>query len=390
MASNGNENNKGNEMSWSGLQPKLQGKSFADYVETLLEKAKVQTMVVAAGAVIFEEGDKGDCAYFVSSGNVKIACLDSNGINRTLALVGPGEIFGEMALLDQSVRSASAIAADSVVLYIIERDEVQQLMHDVPQLSIWMLNVMARRLRRMDRVIAQMVQVHEVNMRILNGQEAERRRVGRDLHDGPAQCFADYIMRLQIIDRLIDRDTDQAKDEIEELQVSLKDGLQKIRDLIYNLHPKELSQSGLTGAIEKFVEKVCQRAGLQVEFEHKDVPEELDPDLEATLYCIVQEAVNNARKHAEAETIRVSVEVDENREMTLVISDDGKGFDVQALMDDYEELESYGLSSMDERILLAGGTMNIQSAVDCGTMLTFKLQLPKKSEKTNSDEEGEA
>ena len=101
MTSKGNENNKGNELSWSGMQPKLQGKSFADYVETLLEKAKVETMVVASGAIIFEEGDNGDCAYFVSSGNVKIACLDSKGVNRTLALVGPGEIFGEMAPFGQ-------------------------------------------------------------------------------------------------------------------------------------------------------------------------------------------------------------------------------------------------------------------------------------------------
>ncbi len=390
MTSNKSED-KGHELSWSGMQPKLQGKPFADYVETLLEKAKVQTMVVARDAVIFEEGDSGECAYFISSGNVKIACKDNKGEQRILAIVGPGEIFGEMALLDKNVRSASAIAAESVVLYIIERDKVVQLMTEIPQLSMWMLNVMARRLRRMDRVIAQMVQVHDVNRRILVGQEAERRRVGRDLHDGPAQCFADYIMRLQIIDRLIERDVDQARDEIEELQVSLKDGLQKIRELIYNLHPKELTQAGLTGAIEKFVEKICQRAGLQVEFQHKDVPEELSSALEATLYCIVQEAVNNARKHAEAETIRISMEVDEQGELTLVISDDGNGFDVQALMADYEDLESYGLSSMDERIMLTGGTMNIQSAVDCGTMLTFKLQLPETTEKENeTDEESEA
>lgn len=374
-----NERSPGNgedARSWSRVTPHLGGKPFSEYLGSLLADAGVATREVAAGEVIFDEGDEGDCAFVVDRGSVRIVTAGPGATPRVLAILGPGELFGEMAVLDRPQRSASAVAAETCRLFVLPKADILSLVHDVPQAALWMLNILARRLARMDRAVGQMERLNEVNLKILAGQEAERRRIGRDLHDGPAQCFADYVMRLQIIERLLSKKPEAAVEEIGLLKDSLKDGLGKIRELIYGLHPKELARSGLVGAVEKFVEKQAQTAGFTVEFRPEPLGRELPQALEATLYCIVQEALNNARKHAAAKKVAIDLGPDGTGGLRLVVADDGAGFDVEALLAEYADRQSYGLSSMEERITLAGGTMDVTSAPGRGTTLTFTLPLP--------------
>jgi signal transduction histidine kinase len=369
---------------WNIGVPAISGQLFSAYLEDVLIEAGVDVLNFDSGNTIFREFEKGDCAYFVGKGKVELSCSGYGGGKRILAVVGPGEIFGEMVLLDNLDRSATALTTEKCKLYAISSVRSKQLFKDIPQLSIWILNVLTSRLRRADSALSQMVRVHEVNRQILSGQEAERKRIGRELHDGPAQAFADYIMRLQIIERLITVKPDVAIEEVKLLKETITSGLDKIREAICNIHPKELQQAGLTGAIQLFANRVCDGCGLHFNFDCYELPESMEPSLEAALYCIVQEAVNNIKKHGQAKNVNILMAEDEN-ELVLTISDDGCGFDVENMMANYGSRKSYGLSSMEERASLSGGIMNIKSAPGEGTTLNFRIPLCFDSENRKED-----
>jgi signal transduction histidine kinase len=352
--------------------PTLDTKPFSDHLEATLLAAGVEVRRIGPGARVFREGDPGTAAFFIRSGSVDIVSQGPEGEERLLNHLGKGELFGEMALLDQTRRSASAVARGETELLVVTRDEVEVLLQREPRMALWMLGLSSHRLRVLTRLISQMEQAHEVNLKILAGQEQERRRIGRDIHDGVAQSFAELILRLQSAVQVLDRDPEQARSSLDDLENGLRDTLEKIRELIGNLFPGELRRAGLVGAIDQFIDRVARSDELAVSFKHQGVDDELPAALEATLYCIVQEALNNVRKHAAASEAGVDLRRNGNL-VELVIQDNGCGFDLDGLMTDHPPQRTYGLLSMQERTILAGGTMDVDSRVGAGTRLRFLI-----------------
>jgi signal transduction histidine kinase len=353
-----------------GFSPDLKEKPFSPYMEKLLVTAGAPTLKFAPGETVFEEGDPGDAAFFIREGSIDIVSRGRDGTERVLNHLARGELFGEMALLDRTSRSASALAREGAVLFVIPRDEVDTLLRQAPEMALWLLKLSTHRLRVLTRLVAEMEQAHEVNLKILAGQEQERRRIGRDIHDGVAQSFADCIIRLQLADQLLGGDVEKARSELIDLQDVLREGLERIRELIYNLYPKELSRAGLIGAIERFIDRLSETAGMEISFEHQGLERELPAALETTVFCIAQEALNNARKHAQASRVGLSLRC-EGQRLRIVIRDDGCGFDVASLMARLADQNHYGLLSMDERAKLAGGSMELESSAGAGTILRF-------------------
>lgn len=144
---------------------------------------------------------------------------------------------------------------------------------------------------------------------------------------------------------------------------------------MYDLYPKELASIGLVGAIKRFAERIAASNGLQVSFENAGLEVALPAALESTLYCIVQEALNNVRKHAGASNARLELRCQGNR-LSMLIADDGLGFDVNTLLDADAWRDSYGLISMEERAKLAGGQMDLDSRPGAGTRLRFLFPVP--------------
>jgi signal transduction histidine kinase len=351
------------------------GKLCSDTLERLLLQEKVALRSYAAGEMVFEEGETGDAAYYVRAGSVDIVSRGRDGRERLLNHVRRGELFGEMVLLDQEQRIATAIASESTELMVIRREEFAVLLRHVPELSLWMLRLFSHRLRIMTRMVAQMEEVQDVNLKILAGQDEERRRIGRDIHDSVAQSFVDYILRVQLAEKLLDRDTDQTRFELDGLEDSLREGLEKVREVVYDLYPKDLARVGLVGAIQRFVERVAASNGLQVTVENSGLEVALPTGLAATLYFIVQEALNNVRKHARASNVRLELHCQGNR-LSMLIADNGLGFDVSTLLDDDAWRDRYGLISMEERARLAGGQMELDSRPGVGTRLLFLFSVP--------------
>lgn len=359
------------------LLVRLEGRTLDEIIHDLPLGRELATREVGPLEVLFAEGQEGEVAYLILEGTVYIEKTGPQGAVRQLARFQRGDLFGEMAILDDPVRSATARGGPrGASLVELPRTVLDRVFTEAPNVARWLLKVLSHRLRVMTKLSGQMEQIQDINRRIIEGQDQERRRIARDIHDGPAQAFADYVMRLQIIERLVDRDTGQAKQEIQELVGSINEGLDRLRGLIHGLHTKDFRTSGLEVAVQRFVDRLAEDASFEVEVEfEKSLTDRLPDHLSNTMYCLVQEAMNNIRKHAEARQVRIRLEGTAPEACVLRVEDDGKGFDAPALLAAYHERESLGMTSMQERAELAGGQMEIDSEPGAGTRLAFSFPL---------------
>jgi signal transduction histidine kinase len=356
---------------------RLEGQRIREVLDSLPGDQALPVRTAGPDEIIFQDGEKGDTAYLILDGFISIEKLGARGGTRQLARLQEGEVFGEMALLDGPIRSATARSGrEGVRLLEISRGALAEIFHTFPSVARWLLKVLSHRLRIATKMTSEMEQIQVINRRIIDGQDQERRRIARDIHDGPAQQYANYSMRLQIIDKLLDRDLGQARQEIKDLQVSLGEGLDALRKLMHNLHNKDCKASGLETAIRKFVSRLSNDTSFQVEVDLEEGVTRVLPDhLKTTLYCLVQEAMNNIRKHASAAVVKVRLLPDGPHRCFLEVEDDGVGFDVDALFAEYHRRESLGMTSMKERTELAGGEMSICSTVGSGTIVRFVFPL---------------
>lgn len=203
---------------------------------------------------------------------------------------------------------------------------------------------------------------------IVKAHEEERRRIARDIHDGPAQTLAGLIIHLDVCQRLMDLDLKQARSEVDILKGQLRDGLQELRRIIFDLRPLALDNLGLAPSLRAYLDGVAARTGLKPELEVKGEERRLPPSLEVTLYRLVQEAVSNARKHARAVNVTVKVEFLADL-VRAVVEDNGVGFDVETALRDGGD--HFGLVGMRERVALLEGTMDISSKPGRGTRISF-------------------
>ncbi|MCL4351188.1 MAG: sensor histidine kinase [Firmicutes bacterium] len=200
--------------------------------------------------------------------------------------------------------------------------------------------------------------------------EEERRRIARDLHDGPIQVLINLSMRLQIIQRMLHTDIDLAKEELDRSQQRLIGSINEIRQLIYDLQPVAIDEIGLYAAIEALATRAQKDWGLACTIrlpETGDTAIGLTPAKTIAVYRLVQEALNNIHKHSQAEHAAIAITLDPSQLM-ITIADDGVGFDPAAITEGH-----FGLSGMTDRVQYLGGSAHIESAHGSGSTLTFTV-----------------
>lgn len=210
---------------------------------------------------------------------------------------------------------------------------------------------------------------------VVRAQEEERRRISREIHDGPAQSLASLTMRVNFcLEHLADRDILQA--ELLELKDAVGRSLKDIRRFIFDLRPMALDDLGLIPTLEQFLAGFKSRSGINVIIDIEGERAPLAQDTELAIFRVIQEAVNNAHRHAAAKSIHAFLSFNPalNR-LSGVVKDDGKGFDAKAIRKNYASLKKLGLLSMEERILLAGGDFDIVSTPGEGTIVSFWVPL---------------
>ena len=162
--------------------------------------------------------------------------------------------------------------------------------------------------------------------KIIKAQEEERRRVSREIHDGPAQAMANIVFRAEVCERLIDVDIVRAKSELADLRELVRGCLKETRKIIFDLRPMTLDDLGLIPTIKRFLDTVRERSGLLYELRVFGEEQRLDSYVEIGLFRIIQEAVNNVEKHAKANTAKVAIEF-RKESVIAAVEDDGVGFD---------------------------------------------------------------
>lgn len=222
-----------------------------------------------------------------------------------------------------------------------------------------------------------------LGLRIIKAQEEERQRVAREIHDGPAQSMSNIVLKAEICERLVDNEPDKAKEELKNLKSVVRDTLQDVRKIIYNLRPMSLDDLGLIPTLQRFVTTYQEESRTRVSFKTRGSFEEIKPVISLTVFRLVQEAVNNIKKHAQAKNVSINLEF-LKEEVKLYISDDGKGFDVSAVKPKSDDISGgFGLISMKERVELLNGKFEICSTIGKGTKLSITVPLIAKEGVSN-------
>jgi len=224
---------------------------------------------------------------------------------------------------------------------------------------------------------------HLFGLKIIKAQEEERQRVARDIHDGPAQLLSNVVLKTEICERLVDVDLDKTREELRNLKKIVRESLQDVRKIIYNLRPMSLDDLGLIPTLQRYVLTLQEETGIAVLFQTKGSQPELKSVIALTVFRIVQEAMNNVVKHAKANNISIHIEF-QNAELKLFIIDDGQGFDTEKLKLHNEDISSgFGLVSMRERVELLDGDMVISSEPGRGTRLNISIPFTQDEEVTD-------
>lgn len=216
----------------------------------------------------------------------------------------------------------------------------------------------------------------EERTKLLSKEEEVRHQLARDLHDGPAQALAAITMNIEFIKRLLDRDPGRVIDELDKLSTLAKRTTYEVRTMLFELRPLVLETQGLKVTLEQYLERFkSNNAGTQIVLECDDVDDiRLDTKTEGTLFNIIQEALNNALKHARAKHIWVRLRR-EGKALQAVVQDDGVGFDKNAVMRTYEKRGSFGLLNIDERARLVGGHAEMESTPGQGTKVNIVVPI---------------
>ncbi len=217
---------------------------------------------------------------------------------------------------------------------------------------------------------------HDVEMRIVEAQEAERARLAQEIHDGPAQALSNAIFQVEYIERVMDGDPRMARTELRFMRELLRRELGDIRTFISQLRPPLLDELGLDGSIVDAAETMAALAGSTVETDLR-APDDLLGDAQQTVVLrVVQEALQNVRKHAKSTRTTIATRLDDDR-WVVEVQDDGLGFDVGTVAT--RGRRNFGLQFMRERAELIGAALEVSSRPDAGTVVRLAIPLEKES-----------
>lgn len=211
----------------------------------------------------------------------------------------------------------------------------------------------------------------QMGLQIIKAQEEERKRVAREIHDGPAQAMSNIVLRTEVCQKLIDVDPSRLRGELQELKDLVKGTLQDVRKIIFDLRPMTLDDLGLIPTLKRYLADFKDKNNLTVEFKCFGQERRFRPTLEVAIFRLIQESLNNIRKHAEASKVDVKLEVT-LQTVVIRIKDNGKGFDVDDILATRNG-NSFGLLGMYERVDLINGQIEFFSKPGQGTEVVIKV-----------------
>jgi len=225
-----------------------------------------------------------------------------------------------------------------------------------------------------------------IGIKILEAQENERKRISRDIHDGPAQHIANIIMKADICKIIIQKDFNEGLKELADLKESVKVALKEVRSIIFDLRPMTLDDLGLNKTIEQAVKSISEDFNMDIKLKLKPMDTEVESIIQVAVFRIVQEIFNNIKKHSKAKNVEVKLDFG-TKYLRLLISDDGIGFDVEATLKRVKTKgNSYGLIGIFDRVNQLQGQIHIESSTGVGTV--YNVVLPVNREVIRDEKRG--
>jgi two-component system sensor histidine kinase DegS len=269
------------------------------------------------------------------------------------------------------VRVAYDAALDAQQRLVVMRSQVEKLQSDKEHLDR-MVNI----LTKLRNALEGGIEDAEANSKgtfataemMIQAQEAERQRLSRQMHDGPAQQLSNFILQTEIAMRLFDIDQDKARAELSNLKGAASTAFQQVRDFIFDLRPMMLDDLGLIPTIKRYVDAFRDKTGMDVTTTITGKERRLESYLEVLVFRSVQELLRNAHLHSQATQVRVQIDMLDT-EIRASVEDNGKGFNPDAI----EENSGLGIKLIRERVDMLKGVFQIDSAVGQGVRVALTI-----------------
>ncbi|MCM2536051.1 sensor histidine kinase [Neobacillus pocheonensis] len=254
---------------------------------------------------------------------------------------------------------------------LLSLDEtIDRAEHLISQISV-VMNYLMSDLKQMGAVLKDAKAKQDFGLKIIEAQEEERKRLSREIHDGPAQMLANVIMRSDLIERVYrEKGVEEAFTEVHSFKKMVRSALYEVRRIIYDLRPMALDDLGLVPTLRKYLQTIEEYHNhSKIDFVHIGVERRLPAKYEVALFRMIQESVQNALKHANACGINVRLEMTSSA-ITVLIKDNGVGFNTQD-----KKPKSFGIIGMKERVDLLDGEITIDSKIGKGTAVGIRVPL---------------
>ncbi|MGB9780034.1 MAG: sensor histidine kinase [Caldanaerobacter sp.] len=230
------------------------------------------------------------------------------------------------------------------------------------------LNYLNGDLKAMNLQLEQLKDKQALSVKIIEAQEEERKRIAREIHDGPAQAMANVLLKSELCEKLITKDVEKAKLELRNLKEIVQQSLKEVRKIIYDLRPSSLDDLGLVPALSRYIKNFEEETGIHVDFTVFSDYYRLSPEIELTCFRVVQEALTNIKKHSKAKNASIKFEFG-MKYVSIIIKDDGVGFEKDKIG------QGYGLMGMRERVEILKGKFEISSFKGKGTQIYISIPI---------------
>lgn len=256
------------------------------------------------------------------------------------------------------------------------KDTIDRANHLVSQTTV-VLNYLTSDLQNISEAIEDAKHKQEFGLRVIEAQEEERKRISREIHDGPAQMLANMLLRSDLVEKIYhENGMEEAIAEMRTLKELVRDSLKEVRRIIYDLRPMALDDLGLIPTLKKYLSTIENYKGSPViTYRHLGEERRLPTNYEIALFRLIQESVQNALKHAKATEIQVKSELRKNS-FIATVKDNGTGFDVRSIREG-----AFGIVGMRERVSLLNGEISIHSKRGAGTLVIIQIPMQLDLEK---------
>ena len=240
------------------------------------------------------------------------------------------------------------------------------------QNSSMALHVLQGNIKRFSGLAEQAKQKEQMGLWLIESMELERRKIARELHDGPAQTLASILIRVDILSYLCKEDLVKLEEVTKGIREMGQECLDDIRRMMFDLKPSTMQNLGLIKALDKYFRGYAAKYDFSIDFSYTGTVKNLPFSLDVALFRMIQEAITNVRKHAGVKKAQVKIQFKPTR-LLATIEDEGKGFQMEQY--EQEKTESYGIINLKERAELLGGFIKIISEAGVGTKVMIEVPI---------------